>query len=131
MDGRPGRKPRSLTRQLTWSIIGIIVLFALLGSVLSFVGGYREASRLQDHHLHDIGVLVNSGKLVLEAPTAMWPDEHDAGMSLIISRLSPGAAGTRTDPALIRPLPCASSSSMPCPIMALTSAACGVGTFMP
>ena len=56
MDGRPGRKPRSLTRQLTWSIIGIIVLFALLGSVLSFVGGYREASRLQDHHLHDIGV---------------------------------------------------------------------------
>lgn len=96
MDGRPGRNPRSLTRRLTWSIIGIIVLFALMGGVLSFVGGYREASRLQDHHLHDIGVLVNSGKLMLAAPTVMWPDEHDAGMSLIISRVSPGAADTST-----------------------------------
>ncbi len=51
MDGRQGRKPRSLTRQLTWSIIGIIVVFAVMGGALSFAGGYREASRLQDSHL--------------------------------------------------------------------------------
>jgi two-component system OmpR family sensor kinase len=94
MDGRPGRKPRSLTRQLTWSIIGIIVVFAVMGGALSFAGGYREASRLQDNHLHDIGVLINSGKLMLAAPTVTWPDAHGNGMSMIISRVIPGAPET-------------------------------------
>ena len=42
---------------------------AAMGGVLSFNGGYREASQLQDSHLHDIGVLINSGKLMLAAPT--------------------------------------------------------------
>jgi two-component system OmpR family sensor kinase len=102
MDGRPGRKSRSLTRQLTWSIIGIIAVFALMGGALSFAGGYREASRLQDSHLHDIGVLINSGKLKLAAPTVTWPDAHGNGMSMIISSVSPGAPGTGIDVPLPR-----------------------------
>ena len=102
MDGRQGRKPRSLTRQLTWSIIGIIVAFALMGGALSFAGGYREASRLQDSHLHDIGVLINSGKLMLAAPTVTWPDAHGNGMSMIISRVRPGSSGTSIEVPLPR-----------------------------
>ncbi len=65
MDGRPGGASRSLTRQLTLSIIAIVALLGLLGAGLSFMGNYREASRLQDSHLHSLVVLINSGKLVL------------------------------------------------------------------
>ncbi len=48
MDGRPGGASRSLTRQLTLSIIAIIALLGLIGAGLSFMGNYREASRLQE-----------------------------------------------------------------------------------
>jgi two-component system, OmpR family, sensor kinase len=97
MDGRPGGASRSLTRQLTLSIIVIIALLGLLGAGLSFMGNYREASRLQDSHLHSLGLLINSGKLVLAAPTVTLPDAREAGLSLIITRVSPGKAGAVPD----------------------------------
>lgn len=87
MDGRQRRASRSLTWQLTWWIGGVISTLSVLAGGVSFSAAYHEANKLQDSHLREIGALIDDGKLVIAAPAIAWPEQPEADVKIVITRM--------------------------------------------
>ncbi|HDR9358292.1 TPA: two-component sensor histidine kinase [Burkholderia vietnamiensis] len=97
MDGRQRRASRSLTWQLTWWIGGVISALSVLAGGVSFSAAYHEANKLQDSHLREIGALIDDGKLVIAAPAIAWPEQPEADVKIVITRMghtTPGGVST-------------------------------------
>lgn len=105
MDGRQKQSARSMTSQLTWWIASAIVSLSIAAAGASFAAAFHEANRLQDGHLREIGALIDDGKLVLAAPTAVWAGSRDAGVRLFISRLGMATNGVSVPIAISEALP--------------------------
>ncbi|AUT57848.1 hypothetical protein C2L66_38790 [Paraburkholderia caribensis] len=94
MDARQEPSARSMTLQLTWWIASVIVALSVAATGASFAAAYHEANRLQDGHLREIGALIDTGKLVLRAPMAVWEgSSRDSGVRLVISSLGKSSPG--------------------------------------
>jgi len=94
MDARQEPSARSMTLRLTWWIASVIVALSVAATGASFAAAYHEANRLQDGHLREIGALIDTGKLVLKAPMAVWEgSSRDSGVRLVILSLDKSSPG--------------------------------------